>query len=141
MKKADLPGRPALWQDVLLRETRINSARPGRPALWRVFSVALANQHRHRTSNLGRRSAWKGRKHGTANGARIEPWAGGVLSCYRPGHCGLRRACTAGLEKRRRDLCTHAQEHICLQRHRVAGSAALAASGVLGSISRSPLSK
>ena len=52
-KKADLPGRPALWQDVLLRETRINSARPGRPALWHVFPAALA-------TNTGTRLATRG---------------------------------------------------------------------------------
>ena len=51
---------------MLLRETRINSARPGRSALRHVFTVALANQHRHRTSNMGRRSGLEG--HGAWNG-------------------------------------------------------------------------
>ena len=82
IEKADLPGRPALWQDVLLRETRIYSARPGRPALWHVFPAALANQHRHRTSNLGRRSGLEG--HGTWNGewskgSRVMGWRSALV--------------------------------------------------------------
>ena len=77
-----MPGRPALWQDVLLRGTRISAARPGRPALWHVFPAALANQHRHRTSNLGRRSGLEG--HGTWNGewskgSRVMGWRSALV--------------------------------------------------------------